>query len=486
MKKAFSVLGLVAIALAPVFVSAQTQPSPRFSREEIKSDLKYMRDTLEAGHFDLYAYTGKDVFESLYRKIDSSINDALTSLQVYRLFEPYVALAKMGHCLMDYPWGEYFGSYLGQGGRVFPLVLCFSKGRLCVKDNFSENSQVGIGDELLSLNGKPLEGVMGGLYNFLPGESEYYKNSVMENITFARLFWFFYGTCDVFHLGIKKKDGREIETEVPALLGRAYEKKLGQQNPISHVRREFRFINDIAYMLPGAFMNASNEYFSQQTFDTKDFVRFLDSCFSEIHKRYCQSLIVDLRNNPGGMSSFSMPLITYFATRPFGPAVKVTYKTSQITKDGLKTISDSLLSPVDLKLKNDLLSHDNGSVFEEAPHDRYLPQGDSLRFKGRVYILVNRFTYSEAIETSALIQDGKFGTLIGEMTPNAATMYASTQQFKLPNTQLTVQYPRAFLERKNIKASLKSVVPDYQIEDDPLTAEDEILDFAIELITKKK
>jgi hypothetical protein len=34
--------------------------------------------------------------------------------------------------------------------------------------------------------------------------------------------------------------------------------------------------------------------------------------------------------------------------------------------------------------------------------------------------------------------------------------------------------------------SLVGVIPDYQIEDDPLTGKDEILDYAIELIDKKK
>jgi hypothetical protein len=486
MKRTLIVLGLTIISLTSMFVSVQAQSQKRFSKEEIKSDLKYLRDTLEVVHYNLYAYTNKKVFDKMYDKIEHSIKDSLTSMEVYRLFQTYLALSKMGHCQMDYPWSEYFGRYLNQGGTVFPLSLCFSHGRLCIKDDFSGNPQIDIGDKLIALNGRPIKKVMQGIYDFVPGESEYYKNSVMKSVTFTRLFWFFYGKCDAFDLTIKKTNGKEIKLELPAISGWAFENKLAQQNPVSNVKREFRFMKDIAYLLPGAFMNPSNEYFSQKTFDTKVFLHFLDSCFTEIHKRDSKFLIIDLRNNLGGMSSFSMPLITYFATKPFGPAAKVTYKTSQTTKDGLKNINDSLLPPSDLKLKNDLLSHDNGSFFEEITDDRYFPQNDSLRFKRKVYILVNRFTYSEAIETSALLQDYKFGTIVGEMTPNAATMYASIQQFKLPNTQLNVQYPRAFLERKNKKASLVGVIPNYKIEDDPLTDKDEILDYTIELIDKKK
>jgi len=469
-----------------ISVSVHSQTQRRFSVKEVKNDLEFLRNTLESANFNLYAYTKKEVFDSVYKKIETSIKDSLTSLQVNRLFLPYVALSKMGHCQMDYPWNEYFGNYLNHGGTVFPLNLCLSQGRIFIKDNFSNDAQIDIGDELISLNEKPIKKVIEGIYSFVSGESEYFKNSLMESMTFARLFWFFYDKCDVFNIIIKKKDGREIKLQIPAISGWAFEGKLGQQNPMRNVHRDFKFIKDIAYVYPGAFMNPSNEYFSQKTFDTKVFVHFLDSCFTVIHKKNSKYLIIDLRDNPGGMSSFSAPLITYFATKAFDPAVKVTYKTSQVTKDGLKNINDSLLSAVDLKLKNDLLSHDNGSFFEQISIDKYFPQNDSLRFKGKVYILVNRFTYSEAITTSALIQDYQFGIIIGEMTPNAATMYASSQQFKLPNTQLNIQYPRAFLERKNTKASLIAVIPDYQIEDNSLTDKDEILNYTIELIDKKK
>jgi C-terminal processing protease CtpA/Prc len=465
-----------------ISVSSYAQPPRRFSAEEIKSDLDYLRDALEASHYNLYAYTPKETFDNLYKKIELSLNEPLTSLQVYRLFQPYVALSKMGHCQMDYPFNEYFGNYINQGGTVFPLNLYFSQGHVFIKSNFSGDSQIAIGDELISLNEKPIKEVMGDIYNFISGESEYHKNSVIEDITFPRIYWFIYDKCDVFNLEIRKKDGREIKLQVHAISGNEFEGRIAQHNPLRNTNREFKFIKDVAYLYPGAFMNPSNDYFSGNTFDTKSFLHFLDSCFTEIHGRDSKFLIIDLRNNLGGMSSFSMSLITYFATKPFGPDLKVTYKTSQATKDGLKNINDSLLSPGDLKLKNDLLSHDNGSIFEEITNDQYFPQNDSLRFKGKVYILVNRFTYSEAIETSALIQDYKFGTIIGEMTPNAATMYASIQQFKLPNTQLSIQYPRAFLERKNKEASLVGVIPDFQIEDNPLTDEDEILDYTIELI----
>jgi sensor domain CHASE-containing protein len=48
MKKTLTVLGFTIISLTSIFVNVQAQSQKRFSKEEIKSDLNYLRDTLEA------------------------------------------------------------------------------------------------------------------------------------------------------------------------------------------------------------------------------------------------------------------------------------------------------------------------------------------------------------------------------------------------------------------------------------------------------
>jgi hypothetical protein len=74
------------------------QPQTKYSAQQVKTDFEYLYKTLDASHYNLYAFTKKEVFDSVYRKIEVSIKDSLTSLQVYRLFQPYLALAKMGEC----------------------------------------------------------------------------------------------------------------------------------------------------------------------------------------------------------------------------------------------------------------------------------------------------------------------------------------------------------------------------------------------------
>ncbi len=130
------------------------------------------------------------------------------------------------------------------------------------------------------------------------------------------------------------------------------------------------------------------------------------------------------------------------------------------------------------------MSRENGSRFEvPLTKYKYQPRNDSLRFEGNVYVLINRFSFSEAIVVSAMIQDYGFGKLIGEQT--SPVMYGNARQFKLPNTQMTVTFPAAYFIRVNGDTSLNGTIPDYMVKDDLLTEDDEILDYVLKLIKEK-
>jgi C-terminal processing protease CtpA/Prc len=418
----------------------------------------------------------------MYKKIKASINGPLTSFQVYKLFQPYVALAKMGHCTLDYTGNEYENYVLQQGGTVFPLNLFFLQDQVFVKDNFSDKSQIAIGDEILAVNETPMKEVMAGIYNFISGESDYHKNSAIDRGVFARYFWFFYGTYDVFDVRIKKVDGREITLQVPAISGYDFERQIADSQIVINTKREYRFINDIAYLHPGAFFETqeSDNMMNQETLDSIEFYKFIDSAFSAFHEKGAKTLIIDLRNNPGGDNSFSDYMIAYFASKPFCFCSEFKVKTSQTTKDFFKDID----IPSAQELKKEILSRKNGTRFEVSmPKNQ--PHADATRFTGNVYVLVNRYSYSNATSVAAIIQDYRFGIIIGEETPDLPTAHCATHQFKLPNTQLLVTYPKAFMIRPNGDISPRGVIPDYSMEDNIFTDTDEVLEYAIQLINNK-
>jgi len=77
---------------------------------------------------------------------------------------------------------------------------------------------------------------------------------------------------------------------------------------------------------------------------------------------------------------------------------------------------------------------------------------------------------------AALVQDYKFGTILGEETSDMATTHGAMEQFKLPKTGIAVGYPKARIVRPNGDLRARGVTPDIVIRIPAVeTPEDEVL-----------
>lgn len=468
------------ILISTVFSMLNAQNTKKYSAKEVKEDLKYMYENLEKSNYNLYAYIEKEKMDNVYKEIIGSITDSLTSLEVFRLFQPFVASVKMSHCFLMNPWNDYSNSYLKQGGTVFPLNLYFSQGKVFVKNNFSKNNLISVNDEILALNDQPISEFMADMYKNISGPSDYFKESHIEQRVFARIYWYFYGECKAFKLNIKKKNGEESELILNAIPGKEFEEKNRQQKSNMRHNREFHINdNNTAYLRPGGFININVPFDPNDpaTFDNTEFCQFIDSAFLEFAKKGSKNLVIDLRYNMGGDNSFSDYMIAYFANKPFSLSSKFSMKTSQMTKDFWKEIN----IPEHQTVKEQIMSHENGTYFDVFIPE-IMPHMKSKRFKGNIYALINRYSYSNTSSVAAIIQDYGFGVIIGEETAEEQSSYAAFHIFNLPNTQRSVAYPKAYFIRPNGDTTSRGVVPDYIVFEDIFTDKDEVLEYTLKLI----
>ena len=59
------------IGISAYYILAQSPK--KYSAQEIKNDLEYLRNALEASHYDFYALTSKAILDSTYNQIMSII-----------------------------------------------------------------------------------------------------------------------------------------------------------------------------------------------------------------------------------------------------------------------------------------------------------------------------------------------------------------------------------------------------------------------------
>jgi C-terminal processing protease CtpA/Prc len=248
--------------------------------------------------------------------------------------------------------------------------------------------------------------------------------------------------------------------------------------------RAFKFIDNVAYLRPGDFLNAGTDDISDiskhETFNNEEFLGFIESAFTEIADRQPRYLILDLRGNYGGDNSFSDPMIAYFADKPFQIASKFSVRTSQVTKAFWKDVDIPELRD----MKHKIMTLEDGTRFD-VDLNTTQPRNDELLFKGEVITLVNRFSFSNAASVAAIVQDYDFGVLVGEETGDTPSSCGAIHTFELPNTGMGIVFPKGCMVRPSGDPSLRGVIPDHVVSDNPFTKEDDILNATLQL-TKKQ
>lgn len=446
------------------------QNKPKLFSQSVKEDLDYLYKSLQSTHYNLFAVQSKESYDSLYNQLKLSIPiDSLTVLQTVTHFQKLVSFANTGHCEIDFPAQSYI-DYAYNGGTVFPLELAFENTKAFVRKNFSTDLQIQIGDELLAIDGMQINEVLQQLYPFVSAERIYFKKAKIEFTSFPRLLFQLNGKKDSWMIQTKNKDNQISKLDVKAVSAIDYE--TNRNGEVVNPQKKFQLYGDIAYLNTGQF--GSNEAYGEIVFK-----KYIDSTFLVIKEKNIKHLIIDLRNNPGGHNAYSDFLISYFAHKPFKWYSEFSVKTSKILKEQILLQADTTD-----EYSRAILSNTDGKIFN-YDFPKYTPIENSRRFKGKVYVLINRQTYSMAAVSAALIQDYKFGKIVGEETGDVPTLYASQFSYTLPQTGIVVKAPKSYIVRVNGSKKLEGLKPDIYIQDHLLDDKDEILDELLLILNKK-
>ncbi|MNJ90821.1 carboxy-terminal protease [compost metagenome] len=455
----FQFLLFIALLLSKISFAQNTLP--KLSNESVKDDFDYLYQSLQATHYNLFAFQSKEKYDSLFSQLKSSLtSDSLTQLEVVSFYQKLVSFANTGHCEIDYPALSYI-EYASAGGTVFPLELAFENEKAFIRTNFSTNKQISIGDELVSVDNIPITEIQKQLYPFVSAERDYFKNAKIEFWSFPRLFFQLNGRKDNWYIQVKSRNNELVNLEISSITVMDYE--VNRNGEIVNPQKTFKLYGDVAYLNAGPF--GSNEPDGEEVFK-----KFIDSTFTVIKKQKIKKMIIDLRNNPGGHNAYSDYLISHIANKPFKWYSEFSLKTSQILKEHTTLQADTTD-----EYSRKILGNADGQIFT-YDFPSYSPVEKSKRYHGEVYILVNRQTYSMAAVSAALIQDYQFGEIVGEETGDVPTLYASQFSYELPKSGITVKVPKGYIVRVNGSKKLEGVKPDIYIQDHLLDDKDEILD----------
>lgn len=457
----FTVSGCL-ILIMFAFVAVSAEDTELYSPELLRQDLDFLMRTLDQVHPNLYAYTEKSVFENELESVRDSLNEPISRLEYYRLIAPLVELLSDGHTFITLPMEEY-DEYSFNSGPLFPLDMDIRGDRLFIRANYTEDTSITAGLEVLSIDGIPSEKIIDSLLRFITGMKRSFKISALEG-RMRPLLWTVFDfdkTCklevlDVTHDQRKtyKLKGVPLETIMMHEDYQAPDRPAKFYSYRSLPDKKIGVIDFKSFSLPEEFDN------------------FLAKTFKRIHKEGISHLIIDIRKNSGGNSVLGDMLLSYITREQVSQLKSVDIKASQQIVD---------MYGYDYK---DTI----GKTITYQSQAKQYPERE-YEFKGDVYVLIGPKTFSSAVMLAAAMKDHNLGTLIGEETGGLATSYGDVYSFTLPNTNLKAGVSHKRFVRPSGQDDGRGVLPDHEVRpalsaDDP--ENDKALQYTIDLIESKR
>jgi len=410
-----------------------------FGVKALQDDFIQLRQSLEADHCNLYEYTSKEKFDSLfdhqYRLIDHP-------MQYHEFFRILAPVNNSIGCMHSNVWMA--GSFWNAGkDSLFPLQVKFIEGYAVVTGYYNDTVQVPVGSIILEINSRPVKEIVDDLKNTYSsdGLNKQFQLAQVEK-RFSMAYARYYGFPDKYEVmyalpGRKTWEKKEL---IPADLQSVRKIVFKNFNYPPLTLKITENNNTAVLRIPSFIFYDRVEYFTN----------FLDSAFSEIKNRNIENLILDIRGNDGGDPFCSVPLFSYLEKEP------VSYFAKEYGR------------------------------YSEFAHPIPLAQN---KFTGNLYTLIDKHCGSTNGHFCALLKYNGLGKLVGEEGGATYKCNARTEEFTLKNTEMIVDIARVtFSAAVDDMDKTRGVEPDYYVEQsykDYLEGKDTVMEFTVNLISQR-
>lgn len=439
-----------------IAINLWAQDIKSLTPEQLHADLEGLKEGLETYNPAMYAYHPKVEFEQRIEVLKATITTSIDAVQWYKILCFATTGAYEGHITIGTTEDEFFKGFLKGDFKSLPLSLQCLGERAYIWHNLSRNDVLERGDELLSINGQSIASIRQQIFQHTVSDAgiETFKQKRYSKEFAARYFWFI-ERPDRFQITYKKHGEEQIRTVVLEALTRS---EMSQWS-IKRQYKSSRFLGiDKVYSLS---INKDIAQLTLRSFDEAIIKEndikayaFYESIFQRLRRNKVKHLIIDVRNNIGGLKAFGDDML------PF------------LLKKNRKGVFRELESW-------------NGELSQAS-----FPKRSRWWFKGQLYILVDGGTYSTAAHIAKYAKEFADAITIGEEAGSRYEGFAAGtyHQVTLPYSQTKIAIPNKWV--KNIISEKqptknRGLLPDYEVQptiDDLLNNKDVAREKALELI----
>ncbi len=452
--------------------AAPQQPAPCedcYGAQEAREDLQTLYDNLQQEHVDLFARRDRTAYDAKLAELLARVDGPVPRPEFHLMLHEAMAFGDIAHAKTEAAILDAL-AHVRSGGTIIPLSVRYSDGAMLTDEWAAPGDALPPGSRITRIGNMTVAEFEDRAREIISADTDRLLRSQME----AALPVFLYlvlGPRDALTLGHVAPDGTAGTTSVPAL-SLADMKALQQARPVAKpgrdpLQRVARDLgNGIHYLQPGPFFASEDE-----RGDTEDdyaiaaFRQFVKGAFADIAASGATDLLIDLRGNPGGDVSFSDLVVARLTDRPYRFASRYEVRAGPNTK---ASWADWQGDPDSLggRVAAAIASAEPGERVEiDLPVTR--PIADHA-FRGKVWVLIDRHSFSNAAVVAALMQDLGIATVLGEETADLPTTYGAVESFDLPRSGATITYPKAYMVRPSGSEAVRGVVPDIAIAPNPV------------------
>ncbi len=454
----------------------------KFTPAELREDFSLMKEVFTTLHPALYEFNTKKNFARLLDSTYAELNKEMDVLEFYKILSPIISKIGCGHTAVGLPDREenYIKSFL-------PVKLKFLDEKAYIIENFSDSTQLELGQEVVAINGKPISELIKKLFNYIETDG-FSKNNKFFHLDnkFEIYYGLYISQPDSFDIKVVVENNSKTTIKVQSLPKRGIYKS----KPTSIIPHKYPFYMDLLNSKT-ALMTIDLFYVYDQK-DKDAYPKFLDSCFTLLKKNKVKNLIIDVRQNPGGYGTWGALLYSYLTNKPFAyykRAVVATNKHLPYIKYLTLDYSEEEYN----QYMKEIIQTDSGTLVWTNHENLKIQQPQNNYFQGDTYILIGRKCFSTTAEFCAITYSNHKAIFVGEETGGGYYNVngGDLAELKLPNTEIKFQIPMRKYELavKKLLPEGTGTIPNFYVSqsiDDFLNDRDAVLKFTMQQIEKNR
>ncbi|WP_281321949.1 S41 family peptidase [Flavobacterium aestivum] len=435
--------------------------------KDLRADVDFTYKKLQRLQPKLYWYISKNELDYKFDSLKNTITKPMTSFDFYKKLSPVVASIHQGHLIVT-PSLKILSKAekkaLKDKGISPFLQFDFDiiNDKMYVIKNKSENKAIKTGAEVIAINNKKISELIPE-YNTLFTSDGYNKtfkrkrmsymlpafynneNGIQDSIQYS-----FKQNDSIHEISIKRKKterpkANKIKANVAAttVTPTSEQKKKIKKDKSIYGYNEITKTNnrDLKFIEK----DSSVALLKIKHFDLGNPNRFYEESFSKMQLNKTKTLIIDLRNNPGGAVNEIANLYSYLSdsTFVFIDPYEVVSKTSLIEKTPFSKyplLAKILITPFYAPVAYfKVHKADNGKYYSSNSQSKPKPINKNA-FKGKIYVMINGGTFSAASIISSNLKGSKRATFVGEETGGAynGSVAGIMPTIKLPHSEIKI------------------------------------------------